>query len=109
LIVVSGIGGVGKTALAAELIHRLSESSASQAGFRRMIWRSLVNAPSLMHVLDDWLRVLIQAPAERLPEELDGKLTLLFAELERQQVLLVLDNAESIMADGDHAGEFRRG
>jgi len=107
LVVVSGMGGVGKTALAGELVHRLAQSSGSSAGFTRIIWRSLVNAPALTTLLDDWLRTLVSAPAERMPEDLDAKLTLLFAQLDHQRVLLVLDNVESIMATGDDIDDFR--
>ena len=72
LVVISGIGGVGKTALAAELIHGLAELTDSQAGFTCIVWRSLINAIPLNHVLDDWLQTLLKVHAEHLPEELDG-------------------------------------
>lgn len=109
LVVISGIGGVGKTALAAELTHHMAELPASSAGFTRIIWRSLLNAPRLSALLDDWLRILAPSPLARLPEELDVKLGLLFAELDQQRVLLVLDNVESIMASGEQTGGFCNG
>ena len=37
---------------------------------------------------------------DRLPESPDEKLAMLFAELQRQRCLLVLDNLESIMQSG---------
>ncbi|MCB0110874.1 MAG: AAA family ATPase, partial [Caldilineaceae bacterium] len=109
MIVVSGIGGVGKTALAAELIYRLADSPALQSDLAQIIWRSLINAPGLNTLVDEWLSALLQAPAQRLPEELDAKLALLFAELDRRRVLLVLDNLESIMDTGVDADTLRAG
>lgn len=109
LVVVNGLGGVGKTALAAELIHRLDEAPSSGQPFECIIWRTLINAPALSTLLDDWLQVLVQSPSTHLPEDLDAKLALLFSQLEHRRVLLVLDNMESIMAPGDHTGGFRTG
>ena len=109
VVVVSGMGGVGKTALAAELVYRLVELPAAQTRFTDIVWRSLVNAPALNTLLDDWLRTLAPAPAARLPENLDAKLERLFVELGKRRVLLLLDNLESIMATGEQAGEFRAG
>ena len=52
---------------------------------------------------------MVQAPSERFPDGLDAKLALLFAQLESQRVLLVLDNLESILAAGEDAGNYREG
>ncbi|MCB0121459.1 MAG: NACHT domain-containing protein, partial [Caldilineaceae bacterium] len=108
MVVVSGMGGVGKTALTAELMYRLAEAPAAQISFTQIIWRSLINAPPLIALLDDWLRAIVPL-TEHLPEELDAKLEWLFAELGKRRVLLVLDNLESIMATGEDAGELRAG
>lgn len=107
LIVICGMGGVGKTAFAAELIHRLASLPVGDGGYERIVWRTLINAPSLTEVLDDWLHLLVVPPPEHLPSSLDGKLTAFFRELQSQRCLLVLDNAESIM-DGTGSG-YRSG
>lgn len=107
LVVVTGMGGVGKTALATELVFRVAELPPSQAGFSRIVWRSLVNAPTLNDLLDDWLRVLTQSSPESQSTSLDAKLERLFAILAHERVLLILDNVESVMEAGD--GGFRTG
>jgi len=106
LVMINGMGGVGKTSLAAELVHRLAGQSVAQHGFARIIWRSLVNAPLLAEVVDDWLRLLIQPPAVHPPTSIDARLALLFAELQRERCLLILDNVESLLGE---AGRYRPG
>ena len=53
LVAIAGMGGVGKTTLAVELVARLAPGS-----FDHVVWRSLVNAPPLDSVLDAWLQTL---------------------------------------------------
>ena len=103
LIVVLGMGGMGKTTLAARLVHRCAEQ------FTFVIWRSLLNAPTLSDLLDSWLRVLSDQQLAQIPVALDAQLGLLFDYLRRSRCLLVLDNAESIMQGGERAGYYRPG
>lgn len=109
LVVISGMGGVGKTALATELVHRLAELPIAQTGFTQIVWRSLINTPALGDLVDDWLRTLGQSPSAGLPDRLDAKLGSLFAILDQRRVLLVLDNAESVMAIGNTTSGYRDG
>ncbi len=109
LVVVSGMGGVGKTALATELVHRLAALPTTKQGYTHIVWRSLVNAPPLAELVDGWLRVLVQPPPERVPASLDDKLALLFSELQSQRCLLILDNVETIMGHGVSVGSYRPG
>ena len=51
LVAVLGMGGIGKTALAAKLVQQVAPS------FACVLWRSLHNAPSLEEVLRDWLPI----------------------------------------------------
>ncbi|MEZ4769564.1 MAG: BTAD domain-containing putative transcriptional regulator [Caldilineales bacterium] len=95
LVAISGLGGVGKTSLALELLASLPPSS-----FDVLLWRSLVNAPPLSAVVDDWLQALAGYRLHHLPENLDDKLAVLLEELKRYRCLLVLDNAESVMEAG---------
>ncbi len=99
LVVISGMGGVGKTTLAAHAATRLAPHA-----YDVIIWRSLVNAPTLDTLLDTWLQTMVDQRLDRLPDTLDEKLALLFAELQRQRCLLVLDNVESIMQPGTRKG-----
>jgi WD40 repeat protein/DNA-binding SARP family transcriptional activator len=103
LIAVLGMGGMGKTTLAARLVHQCAEQ------FAFVIWRSLLNAPTLSDLLDSWLRMLSDQQLAQMPIGLDAQLGMLFDYLRRSRCLLVLDNAESIMQGSERAGYYRAG
>ncbi len=97
------MGGMGKTSLTAHVAKQVADQ------FDIVIWRSLLNAPPLTDILHDWLQCLSNQQLVQLPEKLDAQLALLFEYLRQQRCLLVLDNAESIMQDGERAGLYRPG
>lgn len=122
LVIVLGMGGQGKTALAAHFVNTLSTNLTvapkqlaatpqrqEQRPFVQILWRSLLNAPSLSEVLQEWLDTLSNYQIGNMPPTLDHQLDLLVTYLQRQRVLLVLDNAESIMSIGKRAGQCRPG
>lgn len=104
LVVIAGMGGVGKTTLATEAVARLAPET-----YDLVVCRSLVNAPPLAAMLDNWLQALTDPQLDRPPTTLDEKLALLFGELQIRRCLLVLDNAESIMQAGARGGYFLAG
>jgi hypothetical protein len=103
LVAVLGMGGQGKTALAATFAR------CHASTFEVLLWRSLLNAPPLENVLQSWLGRLTSEKATIIPQSLDDKLDLLFSHLQQKRCLLILDNAESIMESGQHAEVFREG
>lgn len=103
VVAVLGIGGVGKTTLAARLVRTCA------GGFDLVIWRSLLNAPPLGELLKEWLRILSQQQLAHTPERLDEQLRLLFDYLRQRRCLLILDNAEGIMQGGEPVGQYRTG
>jgi len=112
LVSLMGVGGVGKTALATQLVRNLGQavnSTPTEHGFDRISWRSLLNAPPLATVLHLWLQDLSNQQLTILPTNLDEQLTLLFSFLRQQRCLLVLDNLESILHAGESAGEYLPG
>lgn len=98
LILLHGMGGMGKTALAVKLVKQIQDE------FDYLIWRSLRNAPSIMAILSDLLAFLCQQEEADLPDTLDGRLLRLMYYLRSHRCLLVLDNIESILQSGDHLG-----
>ncbi len=103
LLALLGIGGIGKTILAVKLATQI------QHHFTYIIWRSLTNSPSLDDILAEWIAFLSDQSELHLPESLDNKLLLLFTYLRKYRCLLILDNVESILREGDRAGQYREG
>lgn len=106
IVAILGAGGQGKTALAAHFIETLIESKAP--AFERVVWRSMLTAPLLTDILQEWLQQLSDQQVVVLPRTLDQQFTLLYEYLQRRRFLLVLDNVESLLLD-DGSGACRPG
>ncbi|MDQ2906821.1 MAG: helix-turn-helix domain-containing protein [Chloroflexota bacterium] len=104
LAVVLGVGGVGKTTLAARLTEQVKDS------FEYVFWRRLQNAPPLEPILRECIRFLSDQQTVDLPQAtVDAQLLVLIQLLRERRCLLVLDNLESIMQPGQRAGQYREG
>lgn len=121
LLAIIGNGGIGKTTLAAEVVHNLAKTKTNQSSstqssstspasnFDQIIWRSLVNSPPLETVLNRWLQSISPAGYTNSSVSLDEQLDLLFDYFQQHRCLLVLDNFESILASGEQVGTYRSG
>ncbi|ODH02904.1 hypothetical protein A4S05_21835 [Nostoc sp. KVJ20] len=97
LIALLGMGGIGKTSLAAKLVQDLQDE------FEFVIWRSLRNAPQLKELLGDIVPFLSrQQDAQATPERL-------LHWLRTHRCLLVLDNLETILQPGHRVGVYLPG
>lgn len=104
VVAILGMGGQGKTTLAATFVHTLTPNE-----FDTVIWRSLLNAPPLSEILQTWLQALGGQTIAALPTSLDQQFDLLLEYLNQQRCLLILDNVESILQRGTRAGSYRPG
>jgi predicted ATPase/WD40 repeat protein/DNA-binding SARP family transcriptional activator len=103
VVAVVGMGGMGKTALAATVVRAVA------ANFDCVLWRSLLNAPPLAELLPAMLQAVAgRGGVTELPARIDEQLALLLNRLRAQRALLVLDNLESILYT-DQPGQMRPG
>jgi WD40 repeat protein/transcriptional regulator with XRE-family HTH domain len=102
LLVLRGIGGIGKTMLAA----RIAREAAPR--FKSAYWRSLRNAPAFA----EWSAGAITFLSDHQrppPESPNARLDALLELLQATPTLLVLDNLEVLLEPGRGEGQFRAG
>jgi WD40 repeat protein len=104
LVGILGIGGIGKTSLAA----RLSDEGWD-GNFDRVIWRSLREAPPLHQLLGELVQFLSEFTEIEVPASSDRSISRLLYYIQQKRCLIVLDNLEAIMEAGDYAGNYRQG
>ncbi len=102
LIEVLGMGGIGKTSIAAKLVQDVAPS------FQRAYWRGLRNAPPVNEWLADTIGFL---SGQQLvaPEGEAVRLAALLKLLRDQRSLLVLDNFETVLEPHQREGRYRDG
>lgn len=104
LVLLLGIGGIGKSTLAARLVQQI------QPEFEVVVWRSLQNASPFEEWLETVLPILLRAQGEDIavPSSLDGKLLKLMEGLRQTRCLLILDNVETILS-AEQPTQYRAG
>ena len=104
VVSVLGLGGIGKSTLAARLMHQVAEH------FDVVIWQSLRDAPTCESLLEECLKILDpQLLAGALSASLEWYLSLLLEHMRKSRVLLVLDNLEVLLEEGTGSGHIRSG
>ncbi len=103
VVSVLGMGGIGKSALTVHLMQQYAEH------FEVVIWRSLRDIPSCDALLDSLLEVF--APRALIDPDLsmERRQSVLLDFMRRTRALLVFDNLESLLEDGESAGHLRPG
>jgi WD40 repeat protein/transcriptional regulator with XRE-family HTH domain len=99
LVSVLGLGGVGKTTL----VTRVTETVQKQ--FEFIIWRSLHNGT----LPADLVRECLQLMPDQQADQAEPQITHLLRWLSRYRCLLVLDNFETVLQEGERAGRYRPG
>jgi WD40 repeat protein/DNA-binding XRE family transcriptional regulator len=98
-----GMGGIGKSALAVKVMHGMAEH------FEVVLWRSVADAPSCEELLDECLQMLSPHSPSEMPASLERRISLLLEHLRERRALVVLDNLEALLEEGDVTGHFRPG
>jgi WD40 repeat protein len=103
LVAVLGIGGIGKSTLAAKLVKQNVDE------FDYIFWRELKNAPPVTSILKNCIQFISNQQRIDLPDDMDDQITVLFQYLRDYRCLLILDNIETILQRGKSAGQYRGG
>ncbi|EDX83925.1 hypothetical protein S7335_1622 [Synechococcus sp. PCC 7335] len=96
LVMLLGIGGIGKTSLAAKLSQQITSD------FELVIWRSVRNAPPLSTLLQELVLFLSQQ------KDTEATLSQLMHWLRTRRCLIVIDNVETLLSAGK-SGQYRSG
>lgn len=99
LIALLGMGGIGKTTLAAKLVN------SNQTDFDYLIWRSLRHAPTLEKIIVD----LLQFFGVVLLDNTDNLESQLMSYLHKHRCLLILDDFDTVLKSGNLAGSYCEG
>ncbi len=103
LVAILGMGGIGKSAL----VSLLGQQLAPQ--FDSVLWRSLRDAPPCEELVADCLTFFSETPPAAFPPLLEPRINQLLGRLQAQRCLLVLDNLEMLLEEGDPEGGYRPG
>jgi len=117
LVAILGMGGIGKTGLSVKLGKggigktdlSLKLAWGIQEEFEYVIWRSLLNAPPVTDILADLIKFLSNQQEIDLPDTVDKQVSRLLHYLKAHRCLLILDNTEAILRDGDRPGRYPEG
>src|SRR2546421_6840684 len=103
VVSVLGQGGIGKSALATKVMHRVAED------FEVVIWRSLRDVPTCEALLESCLQVLAPQALSDVSASPERRQDLLLECLRSRRVLLVHDNLESFLEEGEDSGRMGAG
>jgi WD40 repeat protein len=126
LVTILGMGGMGKTTIAIELVRKLQPAEIDRnrsvkaddgKDFTHIIWRSLLNAPLLKELLPELIHHLIGTSTARglplvttaISHTVTAQIELLLAFCQQHRCAIVLDNCESIFQGGAQVGRYRAG
>ncbi|MEA5571214.1 NB-ARC domain-containing protein [Calothrix sp. UHCC 0171] len=96
LVVLLGMGGIGKTTLSIKLAQKLHSE------FDFIIWRSLQLAPPLEVLLNQLIQFLSVNPDMEIADSLEGSISQLIEYLRSARCLIVLDAIDAVLS-GDVA------
>jgi DNA-binding CsgD family transcriptional regulator len=98
-----GMGGMGKTMLAARLAHQVKSE------FVGVMWRSLSSDASITHLLMDLgQKIGLDFNLEELSNDVDELVELILEVLKKQRYLIILDDFEAILREKDRYGRYKR-
>ncbi|WP_017716775.1 NB-ARC domain-containing protein [Kamptonema formosum] len=103
LVAIWGMGGIGKTALAARMAQQTKDK------FEYIVWQSLRHAPPLNELLANLIQFLANRQETDWPATVAGRVSRLMEYLRTHRCLVVLDEWQSVLRPGQPAGHYLDG
>ena len=103
LVALLGMGGIGKTTLAAKLAKDIEDK------FDYIIWRSLRNAPPPEKFLADAMAFLANQGESDLAEDVEERISQLIEYFKKHRCLVILDDVETILQSGERFSRYQQG
>ena len=100
-IVISGTAGIGKTALARQLLEDIKDE------FEEIVWQNLGCQRSVVDFIDrNLLASLNIAALPEPPLDLEARLSLLLEHFREYRCLIILDDVDRLFSSGELAGNY---
>jgi hypothetical protein len=93
IVTVIGLSGIGKTALAVELVTQIKDN------FDRLLWRNCTNVPTLESLKTDLIQFISPETETKSPSLIDC--------LRSDRSLIILDDFQELFTSGELAGTYR--
>lgn len=103
LVALLGISGIGKTALAVQLVDQIKDE------FEFVVWKSLRFSPSLVTIQTHLIQFLSNRQEIALPALPDARLSRLMEYLRKYSCLVIFDDAHAVFRSGELAGHYQTG
>lgn len=103
MVALMGIGGIGKTTLAAKLAEQLQDQ------FDVLVWRSLRNPGPIESFLNGLLTTLEPSGVSNAEVSVGALMQRVMTELHNQRCLMVLEDVQFILQSQELAGQYQPG
>ncbi|QPC81324.1 helix-turn-helix domain-containing protein [Phototrophicus methaneseepsis] len=103
VISILGLGGIGKSALAIKLMHEVAED------FDIVIWRSMRDLLYCERLSMDLVQIFTPHLPSSAHETFEQRLAIIAETFRNKRVLLVIDNLETALQEGENVGYVRPG